>query len=181
MVDGAATIRFDKPIDGFANEVGGHRIQRVPAGDRRGRVHSSTVTVSLLEGPSTSPTTLDDVDLSMRWFSGTGAGGQHRNKHQNSVELVHLPTGISRTAQTRSRVSSLVAARSELEAAVVDHMRRGAHHEANATRAAQIGSGMRADKRRTYRFRDDLVSDDLTGRTAKCSRFMKGELDLLWR
>lgn len=180
-MDGAATIEFDKAIEGLHQEVGGHRIQRVPIGDRRGRVHSSTVTVSLLDGPSGDGTTLRDADLSARWFSGTGAGGQHRNKHQNSVELTHVPTGIRRTAQTRSRANSMAAARTELECAVADHVRRDSHRHANSLRSAQIGSGMRADKRRTYRFRDDLVHDEITGRSAKCSAFMKGGVDLLWR
>lgn len=180
LVDGAATIELDH-LAGFSDEVGGHRIQRIPAGDRRGRVHSSTVTVSLLDGPARTTSTIRDRDLSMRWFSGTGAGGQHRNKHQNSLELTHLPTGISRTAQTRSRANSLESARTQLEEAVRRHFEHDARGRENAVRTAQIGSGMRADKRRTYRFRDDVVNDDLTGRSTSCTRFMRGAVDQLWR
>ena len=130
---------------------------------------------------ATETTGLRDGDISVRWFSGTGAGGQHRNRHLDSVELVHLPTGIRRSAQTRSRANGMADARSRLEAAFRDHGRRGAHLQSNAVRGAQIGTGERSDKRRTYRFRDDLVTDDVTGLSAKCSRFMKGDVDLLWR
>ncbi|MDB5703234.1 MAG: prfA [Sphingomonas bacterium] len=134
----------------------------------------------MLDGLATAGAALHDADVRERWFSGTGAGGQHRNKHQNSVELHHLPTGLRRTAQTRSRETSRRAAWEALAAALSAQSESRAAEDMNQLRARQIGLGMRADKRRTYRFRDDRVVDDLTGLSASCTRVMRGHIDLLW-
>jgi peptide chain release factor 1 len=181
--DGGAVIEADT-IDGFAHEAGGHRIQRVPPTERRGRVHTSTVTVSVLagkrrEGPWDRRA---EADFSARWFSGTGKGGQHRNKHQNCVELTHLTTGARRVgASSRSRESNMLEARAAL-LADLDSMAEGESASAeNGIRKRQIGSGMRGDKRRTYRFQDDAVVDHVTGRRAKASAFMRGQIELLWQ
>ena len=167
-------------MQGFRHEAGGHRIQRIPKGERNGRVHSSTVTVSVLDGAAPAAFTLDDRDLRLRWFSGTGSGGQHRNKHQNCVEVIHVPTGISRSAQTRSRETSLRDARTALEQALSERHASNGAARINATRADQIGSGERSDKRRTLRFRDDRIVDHVTGRSTSVTAFLKGEVDALW-
>ena len=96
------------------NEPGGHRIQRVPPTERKGRVHTSTVTVAIVD-QSTPTIKVADADLKIEWYSGTGAGGQHRNKHQNSCRITHIPTGILATAQCRSRENSLAEARKTIE------------------------------------------------------------------
>lgn len=181
LVPGAAVIELDRAIPGFRNETGGHRVQRIPPTERRGRVHSSTVTVAVIEGrPDVSRHAIAERDLKVRWFSGTGAGGQHRNKHQCSVELTHLPTGISRKAETRSRENSMRLAMESLQEAVSagDAARDAAR--INTVRSGQIGLGMRADKRRTWRFRDDTVVDEVTGKSTSCSRAMRGRVDALW-
>lgn len=157
-------------------------MQRVPRSERNGRVHSSTVTVSVL--PDTGqggPITLAEHELHLEWYSGSGAGGQHRNKHQNSVRLRHLPTGITVIAQCRKREESLRQARATLLERLSDLTRTECHGRENRARADQVGTGMRADKRRTYRFRDDRVQDHLTGRSAACSAVMRGRFNLLWR
>lgn len=164
----------------FRNEAGGHRIQRVPVTERRGRVHTSTVTVSVLDDAPSSMLVLDERDLEYRWFSGTGAGGQHRNRKMCSLELIHRPTGISRTAQGRSRETNARDAREELERAIAQMQGIDAHSQRNALRASQVGLGMRADKRRTYRFQDDRVVDHVTGRSMKATHFMRGRIDQLW-
>jgi len=139
------------------------------------------VTVSVLdEITRAASAVIDRADLQVRWFSGTGAGGQHRNKHMNSVELTHLPTGLVRRSQTRSRDTSMRDALAALEEDVASLNAGSANRAVNAERSAQIGLGMRADKRRTWRFRDDRVSDDLTGLSASCTRVMRGRIDLLW-
>jgi peptide chain release factor 1 len=134
----------------------------------------------VLEELASTGAALRDADVRERWFSGTGAGGQHRNKHQNSVELHHLPTGLRRSAQTRSRETSRRAAWEALATALSAQTESRAALDMNLLRTGQIGLGMRADKRRTYRFRDDRVVDDLTGLSASCSRVMRGQVDLLW-
>ena len=170
-------------IDGFENEAGGHRIQRIPPSEKKGRVHTSTVTVSVLKGSVETSPDYDrrgKDDFSYRWFGATGAGGQHANKHHNSLELTHVPTGISVKAQGRSRAANektaMIGLIEKLDALKTDF---GAA-ETNTIRAKQIGTGMRGDKTRTYRFRDDQIEDHVTGKRTTCKRFMRGEIDRLW-
>jgi peptide chain release factor 1 len=112
------SIEFDgQGAEKLQNEAGGHRIQRVPKSEHKGRVHSSTVTVACLGGTKAADTPFDHRqpnDFSVEWYSGSGAGGQHRNKHQNSARITHLPTGLIRQAQTRSRENSHQAAMAEI-------------------------------------------------------------------
>lgn len=164
-------------------EAGGHRIQRVPPSEKRGRVHTSTVTVAVFSGADDArghEAGRPDEDYRVEWYSGSGAGGQHRNKHQNSCRLTHIPTGIVRTAQTRKRESSLREARLSLDRALDELMRETGHVAMNSTRRGQVGSGMRGDKKRTYRFQDDRVQDHDTGRTISARKAMSGHIDTLW-
>lgn len=176
------TIEVSGNVPGFASETGGHRIQRIPPTEKRGRVHTSTVTVSVLSGERRSGPwdRRAENDFAYRWYSGSGAGGQHRNKHQNCLEITHLPTGVTASAQGRSREANLRDAMAALRGRL-DAMRDGEGHEAtNALRAAQIGCGMRGDKRRTYRFQDDTVTDHVTGKRAAARRFMRGDIEVMW-
>lgn len=166
-------------LQGLDNKPGGHRIQRIPPTERRGRVHTSTVTVAVTD-PACPIANILESDLDIEWYSGTGAGGQHRNKHQNSCRIRHRPTGILATAQCRSRENSLTEARAVLTQRVQEHI-QGQHDQAQSRdRRQQVGSGQRGDKVRTYRFQDDRVQDHRTGQTARTSAVMRGQLDLLW-
>lgn len=173
-------------LSGLEHETGGHRVQRVPKGEKRGRVHSSTVTVFVRfdgndpgEGSDLAQARGPD-DFALEWYSGSGAGGQHRNKHQNSARLRHLPTGVVVTSQCRSREESLRKARADM-AARLDALTQATFSGAlNASRSDAIGSGMRADKRRTWRFQEDRVVDHVTGRSARCSAALRGGVPLLW-
>ncbi len=120
-------------------------------------------------------------DLKIEWYSGTGAGGQYRNKHQNSCRITHLPTGVTAKAECRSRQNSLDEAMAELERRIDFEQKRSYNNTVANDRKRQVGSGMRGDKIRTYRFQDDTVQDHLTGCRAKCSSVLKGNIDLLWR
>lgn len=148
--------------------------------ERRGRVHTSNVTVSVLNDVQQLSTDLNERDLHYRWFSGTGAGGQHRNKKMCSLELIHLPSGLSRTSQGRSREANAKEARAELIKVLQQGADDASHEDRNAIRAAQVGLGMRADKRRTYRFQDDRIVDHVTGRSMKATHFMRGRIEQLW-
>ncbi len=166
-------------LSGLENEAGGHRIQRVPPTERKGRVHTSTVTVAIID-ESTPKIKVLDADLKIEWYSGTGAGGQHRNKHQNSCRITHLPTGIVATAQTRSRQNSLDQAKSTIFE-MVDNLVKGQYNNSIAyDRKQQVGSGMRGDKIRTYRFQDDVVKDHRTDRSASTKKVLAGNFELLW-
>ncbi len=161
------------------NEPGGHRIQRVPPTERKGRVHTSTVTVAVVD-PSITKPVYKNSDFVIEWFSGTGAGGQHRNKHQNSCRIVHAPSGLTSIAQCRSRIDSEQQARSALIERLDEHYMNETLKNASAIRKQQVGSGMRGDKIRTYRFQDDQVTDHITKKTANLNRVMRGYFELLW-
>lgn len=168
-------------LSGLEKEAGGHRIQRVPPTERKGRVHTSTVTVAIVDADN--PVKIDSIPeahLRIEWYSGTGAGGQHRNKHQNSCRITHIPTGTVVTAQTRSRQSSLAQALQTVQETVDKLVKTSYNNNIASDRKQQVGSGMRGDKIRTYRFQDDLVKDHITDCTASVKKVLAGNFDLLW-
>lgn len=144
-------------------------------------MHSSTVTVAVRDPfRAVVVPRLIDADLRVSYFSGSGAGGQNRNKVQACCRLTHVPTGITKTAQTRSRENSY---RLAYEAMRTEFERTAAATSAmaeNEVRRGQVGTGERSDKRRTYRFQEDRVIDHLSGRKASCARVMAGEVPLVW-
>lgn len=170
-----------KDIHEFLNEAGGHRWQEVSGRGKKARVHTSTVTVSVIMSTDKQRERVwPDHEFTVSFFSGTGKGGQHRNKHQNSVRMTHLPTGLTQTAVSRSKEDNLRQARMRLEEELNRLENARLHREVNDLRARQVGSGQRGDKRRTYRFQDDKVVDHFTGKSARCADVMKGSIDLLW-
>lgn len=123
----------------------------------------------------------DEADFRVEWYSGSGAGGQHRNRHLNSARITHLPTGLVRTAQTRSRENSRAEAMTALKAELDRIAASRAHGAANASRRDQVGSGERSDRRRTWAFQRDIVEDFVTGRSMRCRDALAGQVDRLWR
>lgn len=118
----------------------------------------------------------------MEWFNGTTkAGGQHHQKNATCCRLIHLPTNITRTAQTRSRENSQQLAMAALSADLDRLMLSTQAAAANCLRRSHVGSGARgAEKRRTWRFQEDSVSDHVTGKRARATEVMGGRFDLLW-
>ena len=173
-----------KHLSGFSNEIGGHRIQRVPPNEKRGRVHTSTVTVAVTTGAQVSSESpmlrRSEGDFRVEWFSGSGAGGQHRNRHLNCARLIHIPTGLKQERQGRSREANYRDAMAALIAMLDERLRSGSKAVEDDARRQQIGSGMRGDKRRTYRFQDDVVTDHVTGKSMQASKAMKGGLPRIW-
>jgi peptide chain release factor 1 len=169
-------------LSGLENECGGHRIQRVPPTERKGRVHTSTVTVAVIDRvEAIEASTIPSIDLKVEWYSGTGAGGQHRNKHQNSCRVTHIPTGLVATAQTRSRQNSYNLAVQTITDLVDKQTKNYYNTNIANTRKTQVGSGMRGDKIRTYRFQDDVVKDHVSNKTSSVKKVLAGNFDLLWR
>ncbi len=166
-------------LSGLYNESGGHRIQRVPPTERKGRVHTSTVTVAITD-PAEVTAKVNESDLRIEWYSGTGAGGQHRNKHQNSCRITHIPTGTVATAQCRSRQNSLDQALSTIYKTVDEMVKNQYNNVIASDRRQQVGSGMRGDKIRTYRFQDDVVKDHVTNKSNSVKKVLGGNFDLLW-
>jgi peptide chain release factor 1 len=137
------------------------------------------VTVAVID-PQVISTVIRDHDLQIEWYSGTGAGGQHRNKHQNSCRITHTPTGITAKAECRSRTNSLAEATVAIQQRVDQLLQSKYNNDLASDRKSQVGSGMRGDKIRTYRFQDDRVQDHVTGKTATTKKVLAGNFDLLW-
>ncbi len=160
----------------FRDESGGHRWQRVPPNDKRGRVHTSTVTVAVLAEPTTVQVAIRDEDLDWTATRGSGAGGQARNKTSSAVQLWHLPTGLmvrceGERSQTQNRATALEILRAKIWTA---QQQAAAKSHAN-DRRQQVGSGMRGDKRRTIRIQDGVVNDHVTGRTWRTKEYLRGD------
>jgi peptide chain release factor 1 len=169
---------------GLDQEAGVHRLQRVPPTEKKGRVHSSTVSVVVLNPAAPAPSWPEDrrapQDFVLEWYSGSGAGGQHRNKHQNSARITHTPTGLMRTAQTRSRANSQQSAMDALLAELQAMSARRGQASLQGERARQVGQSERADRRRLWAFQRDEVVDFQTGRRLRCRDALRGALDGLW-
>jgi peptide chain release factor 1 len=159
----------------FKDEPGGHRWQRIPPNERKGRVHTSTVTVSVLEVSDRPTTDVNDDDIELRTTKGSGPGGQHRNKTESCVVAVHRPTGISVKIDSRSQHQNKQLAIATLKARVMEQARQRAGAAVAAERKQQVGSGMRGDKVRTYREQDDQVTDHRTGKKFSLKMWKRGE------
>jgi peptide chain release factor 1 len=175
--EGSVSLRATgvKAVAFFSEEAGGHRFQRVPPNERRGRVHTSTVTVAVLPEADIRQD-VPDSDLTWKATVGSGAGGQARNKTSNAVQLWHVPSGImvrceSERSQKQNLESAKVLLRAKLWASAVE--RRDA--VLGRARKTQMGTGMRGDKRRTIRMQDGDVHDHVTGRHWRLKEYMRGE------
>lgn len=151
----------------------------MPPTERKGRVHTSTVTVAVID-PTENKLEFQDSDFTIEWFSGTGAGGQNRNKVKNSCRMTHLPTGLTATAQTRDRNNSLKMATDALTQKVTDYYRSKHFSGIANERKNQVGSGQRGDKIRTIRFQDDTATDHRNGKRTTSKKYLQGYMDLLW-
>lgn len=157
----------------FADESGGHRWQRIPPTERRGRVHTSTVTVAVLNTETHSPT-FNENDVEVTTTRGSGPGGQARNKIETCVVATHRPTGISVRIDGRSQHQNRQLAYRILSSklAKIEHERLQVLEATE--RRQQVGTGMRGDKIRTYRVQDDQVTDHRTGQKFRLTNWMKG-------
>jgi peptide chain release factor 1 len=160
----------------FRNESGGHRWQRVPPTEKRGRVHTSTVTVAVLREADAPEVVLDEADLQWSTCRSGKSGGQHMQKTDSAVQVRHRPTGItvrceSERSQHQNRAAALAVLRSRLlaqaTAAFVDAR--------NGDRKGQIGSGQRGDKRRTIREADGTVTDHVLGVRIRLAAYERGD------
>lgn len=160
----------------FAGEVGGHRWQRIPANDKRGRVHSSTITVAMLDEERETTVEIRDEDLEWAACRSPGKGGQHVQKTDTAVQLTHVPTGIQvRAHEYKSYHRNRATALARLRNCLLDRKRIAEAATRAAERRAQVGSGMRGDKRRTIRVQDGTVLDHVTGQTWRYRDYVRGE------
>jgi protein subunit release factor A len=156
---------------------GTHRIQRIPRNDKTGRRHTSTATVAVLDhGASVdSPLSWDDVDVDV--FSGSGPGGQHRNKTEQCARLTHRPTGtvVVATASRRQR-QNIEAAFAELRRRLESRARQVADTDRNRRRRSQFASGSRPMKQWTWNDQRGEVVDHSTGARYPMAAFRHGRL-----
>jgi peptide chain release factor 1 len=159
----------------FDGEVGGHRWQRIPATEKRGRVQSSTITVAVLDEETAVTLEIPESDLEWSACRAPGNGGQNVQKTDSAVRLKHRPTGIAvRAHAQRSYHQNKAVALARLHDQLLAAQRSAATEVRAAERRAQVGSGMRGDKRRTIRVQDDSVVDHATGRTWRYRDYVRG-------
>jgi len=160
-------------------ESGGHRVQRVPATETQGRIHTSACTVAVMPEPDEHQAiTLNPADLRIDTFRASGAGGQHINKTDSAVRVVHLPTGIVAECQDgRSQHSNKAKALQVLQARIQEKERSERAAKEAALRKGLIGSGDRSDRIRTYNFPQGRLTDHRINLTLyKLLQVMEGDL-----
>jgi len=170
-------VEGEKAQEIFGNEAGGHRWQRTSPTERKGRVHTSTVTVAVLPVPEAAEFALNPADLEITTTKGSGPGGQNRNKVESEVAILHKPTGLRvRYGSERSQHQNRQTALSILAARLSQQQAAQRVQDKNALRKHQVGSGQRGDKIRTIRTQDNQVKCDLTGRTVSFTAYGKGNI-----
>lgn len=162
-------------------ESGVHRVQRVPTTETQGRIHTSAATVAVLDEPTEIEVQIAPDDLKIDTFRSGGAGGQHVNKTESGVRITHLPTGIvAICTDERSQFKNRDKAMRVLRARIRDQRTQAEHSRVAQERRAQVGSGDRSERIRTYNFPQGRVTDHRIGLTLyRLDAVMDGDLDEL--
>jgi len=159
-------------------ESGTHQVKRVPATETQGRIHTSTATVAVLPEPQDIQIDLDPKDVKEMITTSQGPGGQNVNKVATAVHLIHRPTGVEvRIQDTKSQSQNRQIAWRILRARLYDQQKAKAEAERADARNSMIGSGSRAEKIRTYRFKDNIVVDHRLKNSFNLGEIMQGHLD----
>jgi peptide chain release factor 1 len=165
----------------FKFEAGVHRVQRVPITEASGRIHTSTVTVAVMPEVDEVDVHIDPMDLRIDTFCSSGAGGQSVNTTKSAVRITHVPTGVVVSCQDeRSQLKNRNKAMRTLRARIVEAEREKQEAETAQNRKAQVGTGERSEKIRTYNFPQNRVTDHRVGITLhKLEQVLEGDLDEL--
>jgi len=161
------------------HESGVHRVQRVPATEGSGRIHTSTATVAVLPEAKEVDVVINPSDLRIDVFRASGAGGQHVNTTDSAVRITHIPTGVvvscqDERSQHKNKSKALKILQSRILAAQVEKQ----HIEMSKKRKEQVGTGMRSEKVRTYNYPQNRVTDHQVNVTIKkLDMVMQGQLD----
>jgi peptide chain release factor 1 len=173
LVEGKGAFGF------FKYESGVHRVQRVPATEANGRIHTSTATVAVMPEVEEVEVQIDPKDLRIDTYCSSGAGGQSVNTTYSAVRITHIPTGVVVTCQDeRSQLKNRTKAMRTLRTRIGDAEREKQEASIAQQRRSQVGSGERSEKVRTYNFPQNRVTDHRVGLTLhKLDRVMEGDLD----
>jgi peptide chain release factor 1 len=179
LKEGIAEINGRSVFARLKFESGVHRVQRVPATETQGRIHTSTVTVAVLPEAEDVDIEVNETDLRIDVYRASGAGGQHVNKTESAVRITHLPTGIVVAMQEeRSQHKNRAKAMKILRARIYEQQRASLSATRAADRKSQVGTGDRSERIRTYNFPQGRVSDHRINLTIhKIDRVMMGEFD----
>ncbi len=179
LKEGVAEISGRGVFARLKYESGVHRVQRVPATESQGRIHTSTVTVAVLPEAEEVDLQVNESDLRIDTYRASGAGGQHINKTDSAVRITHIPSGVVVAMQEeRSQHKNRAKAMKVLRARLYEQQRSSLAAARGADRKAQVGTGDRSERIRTYNFPQGRVSDHRINLTLhKIDRIMLGELD----
>jgi len=160
-------------------EGGVHRVQRIPATEKSGRIHTSTASVAILPRPRKKQIEIRPDDLKIETFRASGPGGQYVNRRETAVRITHLPTGIVVASQSqRNQAANKETALSILAAKLLELQTQKANEKLQEKRKSQVGRMERSEKIRTYNFPQDRVTDHRIKKTwHNIEKIMSGELD----
>ncbi len=163
------------------HESGVHRVQRVPATESQGRIHTSTVTVAVLPEAEEVDFEIDPKDLEISTFCSSSAGGQHMQKNETAIRIIHRPTGLVSTCQDeRSQQQNKLKAMAVLRSKLLQMEQERAEAERAGMRKGQIGTGDRSEKIRTYNFPQGRITDHRIGyQVNNVLAFMDGDMQAL--
>ncbi len=172
-------IKGKNAFGSLKRESGVHRVQRVPATEGSGRVHTSTATVAVLPEAEDVDVPINESDLRVDVYRSSGAGGQHVNTTDSAVRITHIPTGVAVACQEeRSQHKNKAKALKLLKSRILAHAQEEKRMQESQARKEQIGSGERSEKIRTYNYPQNRVTDHQIDLTLKSLDFvMQGDLD----